>query len=729
MSDLNFDIQPPSSVDIRALRLRLNGDLVAPRRSRLGRRPPRPGTSRSTSSPSRSRSSSPLPTSSPSSSSRASTACASRRRAPATAPRRSATSRTRSSSRPSACAESRSTPTRAARASRPARSGPDVVEPAAAAGLRRAARLLARRRRRRLHARRRHGLARPQPRPRGQQRHGGRARHRRRRARPRRPRQRARPLLGRPRRRRQLRHRDRDRARAATRLPSCTPAPCSGRSSAPREVLHAWREWVETVPDEVTSLGRILHFPPLAGHPGAASRRAASSSSRPSSPAPRREGAALLAPLRALGPAIDTFAAVPPTALDAPAHGSAASGARRRRRDVPRRAAGRGRRRDRRDRRAAAALARDPAPRRRLATPLGARTVPSARSTPRFAMFAVGFAPTPEIGAAVEQAVDRAKARTRAVGVGAHLLQLLRAPRRRRPALPDRDVPPAPPDQDRVRRRRAVRRQPSDPAGTLVAVSGAAAPRMRRSRPASLVSVARRVLPCATSGRRREAHRDARAGRLHPRGPARSGSVRASARPAVRADEELLPPRRLVVVVGGYLTARPSFSRARAYRGVKPRTVVILCTSERARRTGRTRLRRARPSGGRAGPGSRSHEYQPQLSDLVRFELLGLAADPLHLHPVRPPRSPLGNVSTVSATTCGTAPTSPVSSSSSRRAVSSSVSPGSALPPGRRPGTAPVRRRPPAEQHLPVAHDEHADPGSSAELTRLCGRCCRSGPG
>jgi FAD/FMN-containing dehydrogenase len=29
------------------------------------------------------------------------------------------------------------------------------------------------------------------------------------------------------------------------------------------EVLDAWREWTDTVPDEVTSLGRILRFPPL----------------------------------------------------------------------------------------------------------------------------------------------------------------------------------------------------------------------------------------------------------------------------------------------------------------------------------------------------------------------------------------------------------------------------------------------------------------------------------
>ena len=29
------------------------------------------------------------------------------------------------------------------------------------------------------------------------------------------------------------------------------------------EVLRFWRDWAETVPDEVTSVGRILHFPPF----------------------------------------------------------------------------------------------------------------------------------------------------------------------------------------------------------------------------------------------------------------------------------------------------------------------------------------------------------------------------------------------------------------------------------------------------------------------------------
>ena len=81
-----------------------------------------------------------------------------------------------------------------------------------------------------------------------------------------------------------------------------------------REVLHAWRDWCDEARDEVTSVARILQVPPL-----------------PDVPAPFRgrrfvvvdaaflgdaaEGAELMAPLRALGPELDTFAMVPPAAL------------------------------------------------------------------------------------------------------------------------------------------------------------------------------------------------------------------------------------------------------------------------------------------------------------------------------------------------------------------------------------------------------------------------------
>jgi FAD/FMN-containing dehydrogenase len=80
------------------------------------------------------------------------------------------------------------------------------------------------------------------------------------------------------------------------------------------EVLHTWRELLPTFPEELMTWANILHFPPL-----------------PEIPEPFRggsftivmgaflgeepEGRALLRRLRDLGPAIDTFAMVPPSEL------------------------------------------------------------------------------------------------------------------------------------------------------------------------------------------------------------------------------------------------------------------------------------------------------------------------------------------------------------------------------------------------------------------------------
>jgi FAD/FMN-containing dehydrogenase len=80
------------------------------------------------------------------------------------------------------------------------------------------------------------------------------------------------------------------------------------------EVLQTWREWLPSVPRELTSIGRIMQFPPI-----------------PDVPEPFRgnsyalveiiyagdeaEGAELVEPLRALGPAIDTVEKIPLTKL------------------------------------------------------------------------------------------------------------------------------------------------------------------------------------------------------------------------------------------------------------------------------------------------------------------------------------------------------------------------------------------------------------------------------
>ena len=80
------------------------------------------------------------------------------------------------------------------------------------------------------------------------------------------------------------------------------------------EVLHAWTAWTATVPDEVTSVGRILRLPalpevpdPLRGRSFALVEAAYIGDAI--------AGDAMLRPLRDLGPEIDTFATIPAPAL------------------------------------------------------------------------------------------------------------------------------------------------------------------------------------------------------------------------------------------------------------------------------------------------------------------------------------------------------------------------------------------------------------------------------
>ncbi len=80
------------------------------------------------------------------------------------------------------------------------------------------------------------------------------------------------------------------------------------------EVLHAWHEWTHTVPDEVTSVGRILQFPPIEEVPEHL-RGKSFAVIEAFFLGSEADGARLLAPLRALGPAIDTVAMVPPVGL------------------------------------------------------------------------------------------------------------------------------------------------------------------------------------------------------------------------------------------------------------------------------------------------------------------------------------------------------------------------------------------------------------------------------
>src|SRR5512133_660671 len=80
------------------------------------------------------------------------------------------------------------------------------------------------------------------------------------------------------------------------------------------EILRAWREWVRTVPDEATSVGRVLHFPPLEDIP-APLRGQSFVIVEMAYLGDEASGSELLAPLRALGPAMDTFAMISPADL------------------------------------------------------------------------------------------------------------------------------------------------------------------------------------------------------------------------------------------------------------------------------------------------------------------------------------------------------------------------------------------------------------------------------
>ena len=82
------------------------------------------------------------------------------------------------------------------------------------------------------------------------------------------------------------------------------------------EVLHAWREWVPSVPDELTSVGRLLQFPPVPDLPEFL-RGQSFAVIEAAFLGPQAEGEALLRPLRELGPAMDNVAAIAPSGLGA----------------------------------------------------------------------------------------------------------------------------------------------------------------------------------------------------------------------------------------------------------------------------------------------------------------------------------------------------------------------------------------------------------------------------
>ena len=187
-----------------------------------------------------------------------------------------------------------------------------------------------------------------------------------------------------------------------------TPAPVLARSSAPARSSPPGASGPDGVPDEVTSVGRLLQLPPM-----------------PEIPEPLRgrsfvvvevaylgdeaHGAELLRPLRALAPGARHDRDDPVAALSAAAHGPGAARCRAPATGCCSPTSGRG---DRGARRAVAARAgsrcfrRDPPPRRR-ARPARPRAGALARLDAPFAFYAVGIAPTPELKHAVEETVER----------------------------------------------------------------------------------------------------------------------------------------------------------------------------------------------------------------------------------------------------------------------------------------------------------------------------------
>jgi FAD/FMN-containing dehydrogenase len=83
------------------------------------------------------------------------------------------------------------------------------------------------------------------------------------------------------------------------------------------EILNAYVEWAANVPDEITSIARFLHLPPLPMIPEPLQDKPLITLGACYA-GPESEGADLVAPIRELGePVMDTFASMPPSGLPA----------------------------------------------------------------------------------------------------------------------------------------------------------------------------------------------------------------------------------------------------------------------------------------------------------------------------------------------------------------------------------------------------------------------------
>ena len=188
-------------------------------------------------------------------------------------------------------------------------------------------------------------------------------------------------------------------------------------------MLHAWRRWIEDVPDELTSVGRFLQFPPIPNIPEPLRGRSFVVVEA-TSLGDEDDGRELLRPLRELGPAMDTFATIPVEQLQLAAHGSPEH-------PVPGHGDGMLLRRPRRTTRStrsspsqvrirvAAPLGRGAAPRRRARAEVQPGHGALASIEADFAMFAVGMTMTPgDARAAVKAHVEVVQAALCEVGRG-----------------------------------------------------------------------------------------------------------------------------------------------------------------------------------------------------------------------------------------------------------------------------------------------------------------------
>ena len=77
------------------------------------------------------------------------------------------------------------------------------------------------------------------------------------------------------------------------------------------EILRAWREWTDSVPDEMTSVGRILQLPPIEAIPEPVRGKSFVIVEAIYCGDDHADAERLVAPLRALGPLMDTVATMP----------------------------------------------------------------------------------------------------------------------------------------------------------------------------------------------------------------------------------------------------------------------------------------------------------------------------------------------------------------------------------------------------------------------------------